>query len=152
MLRIALAVACAAALAIGAAGCGGGDNTTEKNDYVKDVNAVQRRFVASANRLQSTASDPGSIDSTFRRLSRDVTRTADDLAAIEPPGNVERAHEKLVGQLRAYSRAIGDLTDGIAEETRRRQTAAARKVATETVDAGRDFSATIDEINRKLKE
>jgi hypothetical protein len=86
----------AAAVALVAAGCGGGGGV-DRNDYVKELNE------AVATLQNSTASlGPGTGAAAATRLadgSKAMDAAAADFAAIAPPSDAEHAHGQIVDGL-----------------------------------------------------
>jgi hypothetical protein len=96
-------LACAVVLALAAAaGCGGSDGGTSKEDYAQ-------RLADTAQTLQKTFADivaqtgsGSSTQQTGARLDKGadaLDKAADRFASIDPPSDAESAHDKLVSGL-----------------------------------------------------
>ena len=107
-----------AALVLGllAAGCGGGSSgggvaggdRLSKADYLTKVQAVGTKMSTTMDELGSTASDPKAGAKQFEALGAALEDAADELAALNPPEDVQSAHEK-------FTDGISMLGDDIAK-------------------------------------
>jgi hypothetical protein len=95
-------LAFAVVLALAAAGCGGGDGGTSKEDYAKSLaDASQTLQKTFADILAQTGSG-SSTAQTGARLDKGADAlddAADRFAAIDPPSDAKSAHDKLVSGL-----------------------------------------------------
>lgn len=136
MRRAALAALLCLALL---AGCGGDDGSSA-GDYRAELNAACERLAEAQARLPQLSRDEGlTIDQLRERAERDGGRFADEVDALDPPEELQDAHERLValrdqpapdGDLReveAWLLGIADLYDELgAEECERGQRTSAR--------------------------
>lgn len=105
-----------AALVLGllAAGCGGGSGDAargdrlSKADYLTKVQAVGTKMSDTMDELGSAASDPKAGAKQFEALGAALKDAADELAALNPPEDVQSAHEK-------FADGISMLGDDIAK-------------------------------------
>lgn len=152
--RLPAALLAVLALAL-AAGCGGDDaDVAAGNAYVEQLNAAQREFAASIERIDGRVSER-STPRQDRRTLRSFTQAADEVAAkvasIRPPESVGRLHAGLVEDFETYAEevrtATGSLTSGDAD----RVMAAQERLleATDTVTS--EINRAIDDINAKLR-
>lgn len=110
----ALAVA-ASALALFAAGCGGDD----KEDYVKEFNKVGttlERTLTSLGTELTGSTDPKQIATKLEEGAKALTDAAGDLDGIDPPGDAEQAHEKIVSGVKdlagTFKKGAGEAKSG----------------------------------------
>jgi hypothetical protein len=150
--RLLTAGAVVLAVALGAAGCGGG--VEKSNTYVDQVNLAQTQFASSFTRLsrEITASSTAAHDrKTLRAIQGSITKTVTDLRAIHPPDKVKSLHGDLVDAIAGYGAAIGtaeqNLSGTVAEATR-----AQGQLATDTGRASAQVTAAISAINQKLRQ
>jgi len=150
--RLLTAGAIAFAVAVGAAGCGGG--VEKSNTYVDQVNLAQTQFASSFTRLSreiTASSTPAHDRKTLRAIQSSIATTVTDLKAIHPPDKVKSLHGDLVDAIAGYGDAIGtaeeNLTGTVAEATR-----AQAQLATDTGRASTQVTAAISAINQKLRQ
>ncbi|MCU0259015.1 MAG: hypothetical protein MUC84_03415 [Solirubrobacteraceae bacterium] len=148
--RAALAVT----LAAGAlAGCGSGD-TDAKNAYVDEVNQAQNRFASTFEQLSgqiTTTSTPGEDRRTLRGFETAIDKTAGELEAVTPPGEVKELHAELIDEMRGYGEAVGQFREAVGGELDE-VTRAQATLATKTSQTSSEINRTIDRINQALRE
>lgn len=152
MSRRGLAAALLAA-ALLATGCGGQD-VEESNAYVEQVNLAQSRFAASFERLAreiSRTSTPEQDSGTLREIEQALSRTAEQLRRIDPPGRVADQHRQLVAAIAGFGESVGTATEGLGGSAQRATETQAR-LAAETERASKRVSGALGAINRKLRE
>jgi ABC-type transporter Mla subunit MlaD len=148
--RAALAVALAAGVL---AGCGSGD-TDDKNAYVDEVNQAQQRFADTFEELSgqiTSTSTPNEDRKTLRGFEAAIDKTAGELEAVDPPGDVAELHTQLVDEMRSYGEAVGTFREAVGgdlDEVTRAQTT----LATKTSQTSSEINRTIDRINQTLRE
>lgn len=110
-----LALALALALGLFAAACGGGDGGSagggdrlSKDDYVAKVTAVGEKMSGTLEGLGETPTDPKAGAEQFAELGKALKGAADELAALNPPEEVQAAHEK-------FAEGISMLADEISK-------------------------------------
>lgn len=115
---VALAVA---TLALGVAGCGGGDGRLSKTQYEAKMSAIGRSV--SADTLDFSTTDFKNVPTEFRALARQLGRVAAQVKAIEPPRDVEDVHARIVDgfakEAAALSSFAGRLQGASAPEVKR---------------------------------
>jgi len=103
-----------------AAGCGGGGGGSElsKSEYQKEVQAVGKTLSTSIDDLGSAVSGSGDLEEAAGQidaLQEALKGAADDLAELEPPSDVESAHDKLVEGIRGFADGLDDLESAMAD-------------------------------------
>lgn len=108
-------LALALALGLFAAACGGGDGGSagggdrlSKDDYVAKVTAVGEKMSGTLEGLGETPADPEAGAEQFAELGEALKGAADELAALNPPEEVQAAHEK-------FAEGISMLADEISK-------------------------------------
>lgn len=129
---------CLAALALVAAGCGGGDDS--RQDYERQVSDVNRTLEQAFGNLVSSIRSAGSTEQAAAQLDEGASsldQAAQQLAAIDPPDDVEAPHQQLVSGLRGladeFRKGAEAAREGDVEELREfaegfRQSAPARQI------------------------
>lgn len=169
VLRALLALLAAALLAFGAAACGSDDDggnggsssdaadTSEseplsKDDYLKEVNTAQTDFATEAGKLNlANPSSPKGFKKSLDQLVGLIDKLTERLDAVEPPESVASQHDDLVSQLTAYGDAIEEEKGGLTSGEQKEVVDAAGKIQKASTTFSTDFSATINEINKRLK-
>ena len=131
-------------------GCGGGDQEAT-DGYVERVNAVQQRFVESAEEIGREAGDARRIGQALDRLRRSVDQTADEIGRIKAPAEVVPEHRRLVEVLRAYGRQIRTARAGVRSRDPARQARAVEQLSRAVKRTSEQFTKAIDSINAKLR-
>jgi hypothetical protein len=148
--RAALAVTLAAGAV---AGCGSGD-TDAKNAYVDEVNQAQNRFASTFEQLSgqiTTTSTPSEDRRTLKGFEAAIDKTATELEAVKPPGEVQELHAELIDEMRSYGTAVGDFREAVGGELGE-VTRAQATLATKTSQTSSEINRTIDRINQALRE
>ncbi len=156
MLRIACALGCAVACLL--AGCGGGGGHTGSRSttssgpasgYLSTLAIEQQRLAAAERAIPTHPRTPAELSRSVRLLARAVSKLGDDLSATNPPAAVRPAHLHLVAIARAYAGSLS----AVAQQATRpgRESAAASALVSATNTASSSFTATVAEIQAKLK-
>ena len=106
-LALGLFVAACGGGGDGGGSAGGGDRLS-KDDYIAKVTAVGEKMSATLEGLGETPSDPEAGAKQFAELGEALNGAADELAALNPPEEVQAAHEK-------FSEGISLLADEISK-------------------------------------
>ena len=148
---------CVAALAlVVAAGCGGGSNTSSKNDYVTALNKVQTDFAsslsASAGTGTTSSSDPlaGAKD-TFKKIDAGLTKVVANLKGIKPPDEVKDLHQQLITEIDQLDQEVKKVSDSVGSGDLKKIATAQTDFAAAATKLQTQFSKTIDDINSKLQ-
>jgi hypothetical protein len=148
--KLLLLLVAALVLSVGVVACGGDDgtSTSDKNDYIKQVNDAQNEFLASVQKLNFTGGSPSDVKKALDGLDPALTKVVKDLDSIDPPKEVAAEHDKLVQSLRDYQSTLNENKDAIASGDQQ----AAQKFSTESSKFASQFDATVNEINTKLRQ
>jgi hypothetical protein len=109
-----LALALGLGLLVAACGGGGGGSGSaggerlSKDAYLTEVKAVGDKMSETMDALGDTASDPKAGAKQFETLGAALNAAADELKGINPPEDVQAAHEK-------FAEGIAELGDDIAK-------------------------------------
>ncbi len=112
-----LLVTALAALALVAAGCGGGEGRLSKAEYEQRVAEIGRDIQAGFGDLSGTQIDPsdlGGLADLLSRLSRALDTAADELSQLRPPEDAQAAQDELV----AAARDLADLVREVARKVK----------------------------------
>ena len=93
------ATLCLAALMLVAAGCGGDDDGTSKEDYEKEVREAGQTLEKTFTNIGASISGAGSPKEAAAKLDEGadaLEKTSGDLGDIEPPSDIEDSHDELV--------------------------------------------------------
>ena len=114
MKKILVAVAVVAAL-LSAGACGGepGARLTHQ-EYEREMQAIARDMNARAGGMEALAAAPSqeTFAKMLRQLEEVVSEGGDRVSSINPPAEIENAHEALADGLHE----IGDILDEAADE------------------------------------
>ncbi len=91
----------------GGGSAGGGDRLS-KDAYIAKVTAVGEKMSGTLEGLGETPADPKAGAKQFAELSSALKSAADELAALNPPEEVQAAHDK-------FSKGISMLADEISK-------------------------------------
>jgi hypothetical protein len=154
MSRVARAlVSLAAVVALaGASGCG---DSERNNKYVDAVNKAQNSFAATFDRLQgeiTTTSSPGKDRQTLERFQGAIDKVVADLRAVDTPETVETLHRRLIAQIASYGDEIDKAEKAFASKDPARILGAQSRLVTAVTQVSTKINATIDAINKKLRE
>lgn len=94
-------------------GSAGGGERLSKDDYLVKVKAVGTKISDTMNALGDTASDPKAGAKQFETLGAALQAAADDLKAINPPEEVQDAHEKFTEGISMLADDIGKAGEGM---------------------------------------
>ncbi len=106
-LALGLLVAACGGAGDGGGSAGGGDRLS-KADYITKVTAVGEDMSATLEGLGETPSDPEAGAEQFAALSEALKGAAGELAALNPPEEVQAAHD-------TFSEGISMLADEISK-------------------------------------
>ena len=112
-LALGLFVAACGGGGDGGGSAGGGDRLS-KDDYIAKVTAVGEKMSATLEGLGETPSDPEAGAKQFAELSEALKGAADELAALNPPEEVQAAHEKFSEGISMLADEISKAGDGLA--------------------------------------
>jgi hypothetical protein len=133
------------------AGCG---DTSEKNDYVGQVNDIQEELVneitvATQKATLTSQKDAADYAATIAGIFSDA---ADRFEAIDPPADVADLHTQLVDQVRSIgtdtAQAEKTLRNGSAQEAQR----ALKELQNGANAAQAKLTSLINQINSALQE
>jgi hypothetical protein len=160
---LALVLAAALCLSLGAVACGSGDDGGDggsstaaaeplsKGDYLKQVNDAQNDFATDAGKLN--LANPSSPKG-FKRSLDELVGLIDTLTArlddIEPPDEVAAEHDRLTASLRSYQDVLVEQKDALGSDDNKQVVAAAAKIGAASKLFSKRFDATIDRINEEL--
>jgi hypothetical protein len=129
------------------AACGG---TDEKNDYVDEINALQQSYQSQIGQ-SSVPTNLAEVRALSKKAAELDDRLAADVAAVEPPGDVEDLHAELVTTLEESAATTADLEQVVRSTSNRRELQRAIAEADRNTEATIDeFNALIDQINEEL--
>jgi hypothetical protein len=135
-----------------ATGCG---DTERNNKYVDAVNQAQNAFAATFERLQgeitSTSSAKKDRD-TLTRFRRAIDKVVADLKAVDTPDKVASLHRRLIAQIASYGDEIDKAETAFASKDPARILGAQSRLVTAVTQVSTKINATIDAINRRLRE
>src|SRR5262245_9459487 len=102
MRRALTFVLLAAALAVVAAGCGGGgEGRLGKSDYEEQVQAVDVELFNALHAVGSASTAKGALVA-LKQCQAAFAQAADELDAISPPEDVDAEHRALASGVRAF--------------------------------------------------
>jgi hypothetical protein len=129
------------------AACGG---TDEKNDYVDEINALQQSYQSQIGQ-SSVPTNLAEVRALSKKAAELDDRLAADVAAVEPPGDVEDLHAQLVTTLEESAATTADLEQVVRSTSNRRELQRAIAEADRNTEATIDeFNSLIDQINEEL--
>ncbi len=108
LLALALALGLFVAACGGGGGSVGGGDRLSKDDYIAKVTAVGEKMSGTLEGLGETPSDPEAGAKQFAALGEALKGAADELAALNPPEEVQAAHDQ-------FSEGISMLADEISK-------------------------------------
>lgn len=111
-LALVLGLLVAACGGGGVSGSAGGDRLT-KDAYLTKVKAVGEKVNTTMKALSDTSSDPKAGGKQFEELSTALKGAADELAALNPPQEVEAAHKKFAEGISMLADEIGTAGEGM---------------------------------------
>ena len=129
------------------AACGG---TDEKNDYVDEINGLQQSYQAEIAQ-SSVPTNLAEVRALSQKAAELDDRLAADVAAVDPPGDVEDLHVELVTTLEESAATTADLEQVVRSTSNRRELQRAIAEADRNTEATIDeFNSLIDQINEEL--
>lgn len=149
--RAAVVLATVLGLA-GASGCG---ETERNNKYVDAVNRAQNDFAATFDRLQSeitSTSSPSKDRDTLTRFQQAIDKVVADLRAVDTPEKVTILHRRLIAQIASYGDEIDKAEKAFRSKDPARILGAQSRLVTAVTQVSTKINATIDAINKKLRE
>ena len=150
-------VVCLAALAlVVVSGCGGGDDTGSKNDYVSSINKVQTDFAkslsADASSTTPSSSDPlAGAKATFDKIDQGLTKVVANLKTIKPPDEVKSLHQDLIKEISDLDTEVKKVGSEVASGDLKKIAAAQTEFADAATKLQTQFGETITQINQKLQ-
>ena len=103
-----------------AAGCGGGDDRLSQGEYEDRVADVGTNLEQSFDDLSGTfdEGDGASLDDAadqIGQIQEDMRQRADELDDVEPPEDVQEAHDKLVEGLQGFADDLDEFRQAVDE-------------------------------------
>jgi hypothetical protein len=100
-----------AALALSAAGCGGGSSRPlSKSQYEHKVQQIQQDAFAKVNPATIIVSSRGGdVTRSLEAVESAIEDEARELGQIRPPAGIAKLHNKLVSAVRRYAQDLGSL-------------------------------------------
>jgi hypothetical protein len=154
MSRVARALVslCAVVALVTASGCG---DTERNNDYVEAVNKAQNAFAATFDRLQgeiTSTSSPTKDRETLTRFQAAIDKVVADLRAVDTPEKVGTLHRRLIAQIASYGDEIEKAEKAFKSKDPARILGAQSRLVTAVTQVSTKINATIDAINKRLRE
>jgi hypothetical protein len=145
----AIVLAC---LGLALAGCG--EDATESNAYVDEVNRAQNRFAttsdALANRITAT-STTGQDRKVLAGFGTAVDSVVRRLRGVDPPEGVDRLHGQLIAAIDGYGDEIDKARVALRSNSAARIIAAQTELVSAITAVSARINRTIDQINRELR-
>jgi ABC-type transporter Mla subunit MlaD len=141
-------------VAVVASGCGGSD-TKQANDYVDSVNKAQNDFAATFDKLSSQTTSTSSAQQDRKTLDgfkQAVDKVVADLNAVTPPDKVKDLHGRLVAEISSYGTEIDKAKQAFAGNDPQAIIKAQTQLVSAVTHVSTQINATIDAINKKLRE
>ena len=132
MARLARTAFLATLLIAAAALAACGDDTKEKNRYIRDLTAAQETYQATAKRIEAGATQASTPREDRRTLDRFAAAIGDAitaLRAIEVPPDVVTEHRRFVGVFVTWRDDIARFVAAIKKPTRKGVERARRMIA-----------------------
>lgn len=129
--------------------------TERNNDYVEAVNKAQNSFAATFERLQGQITRESSQRqdrATLNRFQDAIDKVVADLRAVETPAKVKALHNRLIAQIASYSDEIEQAERAFRSKDPARILGAQGRLVTAVTQVSTKINATIDSINRRLRE
>src|SRR4051794_6466062 len=153
-MRRVIPVLLAVMAVLGATACGGDDVAKQRNTYADEVNRAQTSFAQSfqslSKRITSTTT-PGRGRKTLQGFEDAVDAVVVDLRHIDAPGDLQPLHQRLIGEISGYGRAIHRAKLAFATGSPQRILRAQSALVTSTTAISERINKTIAAINRELQ-
>jgi len=153
-VRRVIPVLVAVATVFGAAACGADKAAEKRNTYADQVNRAQNNFAQSfkslSRRITSTTT-PGRGRKTLQGFEDAVDSVVVDLRRIDAPGDVRPLHQRLIGEISGYGRAIHRAKLAFATGSPQRILRAQSALVSSTTEISAKINRTIAAINRQLQ-
>jgi hypothetical protein len=128
-----------------------GSDTKTNNDYVEKVNKIQADFAATASKI-GTSTDAASAQAGITSVKTGLDKAVSDLEDVSPPDDLKADHEKLISVLKTFSSKISSALKDVTSADPAKIGAAITALGTAAATATTEFSATIAQMNEKLKK
>jgi hypothetical protein len=153
-VRRVIPVLVAVATVFGATSCGADKAAEQRNTYADQVNRAQNNFAQSfkslSRRITSTTT-PGRGRKTLQGFEDAVDAVVVDLRRIDAPGDVRPLHQRLIGEISGYGRAIHRAKLAFATGSPQRILRAQSALVSSTTHISERINRTIAAINRQLQ-
>jgi hypothetical protein len=151
-LRTLLALLAAALLALGAAACGSDDGSDDGAGYLRSLDRAQAEYLSDAGELNlANPSSPQAFGRSLDRLIVFIDTLVGRFDGIEPPDDVAPQHRRLIAELRDYAQTIREQKGDLTSEDEKSVDGALTEIGKASTTFSTDFSATIDQIGRRLE-
>jgi hypothetical protein len=153
-MRALLPVLLVVAAAIGLTGCGADKAAEERNAYADQVNRAQSNFAQSFRSLSkriTRTTTPGRGRKTLQGFEDAVDNVVVDLRRIDAPADLQPLHQRLIGEISGYGRAIHRAKLAFATGSPQRILRAQSALVTTTTEISTRINRTIAAINRRLQ-
>src|SRR3954463_1866656 len=142
------------AAAVGLSACGEDKAAEKRNTYADQVNRAQNDFAQSfkslSKRITSTTT-PGRGRKTLEGFEDAVDHVVVDLRRIDAPGDLRPLHQRLIGEISGYGRAIRRAKLAFATGSPQRILRAQSALVSTTTGISAKINRTIAAINRQLQ-
>jgi hypothetical protein len=138
-----------ALLALGAAGCGGGDSggRLSKGDYEKQVRSALTDYVRALSPLQGGNQASGQILADVGRAQVTLSAAAARLRKLKPPKDAETDNTKLATAIGGLAGVFGSLKQALASNNVAKAQATARAYQNST--QSRQLTEAISDLKKK---
>jgi len=147
-IRILASALAITALIVGA-GCGGGDDSND--EYAEEVKTVLEPLGSELQEVGdavSRSANAQQLADSVQTAEDEIQTAVDELEAIDPPSDVEDAHQKLISTLDQFNVALGKLS--AAAETG--DTAEILSTAGELPAAVTELQSDLSEVTTELED
>jgi hypothetical protein len=153
-VRRVIPVLVAVATVFGATACGTDEAAQKRNTYADQVNRAQNDFAQSfkslSKRITSTTT-PGRGRKTLEGFEDAVDHVVVDLRRIDAPGDLRPLHQRLIGEISGYGRAIRRAKLAFATGSPQRILRAQSALVSTTTGISARINRTIAAINKQLQ-
>ena len=153
-MRRVIPVLLAVVALLGASACGDDEAAKQRNAYADQVNRAQNSFAQSFKNLSrkiSSTTTPARGRRTLQGFEDAVDTVVTDLRRIDTPSDLQPLHQRLIGEIAGYGKAIRkaklEFATGSPQRSERAQSALVK--ATTAISAR--INRTIAAINRQLQ-